>query len=195
MKLVSRFTWTNWSKGRVIEQRSSAGIELWQGEHNGYTRLSDPVNHKRTVLSLGEDRWLVLDHLEGKQPHHYSLHWLLSDAKYGVRELASANHGIWLDVLDSGLSDSRIFLQVGLMEGKCDFSVVRGDENSTRGWCSRYYGDKEPAISVLLETTQAHACFWTFFGLESDTINGSENTLYIGSGDWKTSIDLDKLNK
>ena len=53
--------------------------KIWQGEHDGYKRLADPVNHKRTVLSLDEDRWLVVDHLNGKQTHHYALHWLLYD--------------------------------------------------------------------------------------------------------------------
>jgi hypothetical protein len=57
---------------------------------------------------------------------------------------------------------------MGLLEGMGNFSVVRGDENSTRGWRSRYYGQKEPALSVMLETDQPRACFWTYFGFETD---------------------------
>ncbi|HSA99763.1 MAG TPA: alginate lyase family protein, partial [Anaerolineales bacterium] len=116
MKMVSRFIWTNWARGKVLRHDAKA----WQGEHAGYKRLTDPVNHKRTVLSLGEDRWLVVDHLHGKQAHHYSLHWLLCDSDYGVQKLASA-YELWLaPEIDRGAgapSDSKIFIQMGLTEG------------------------------------------------------------------------------
>jgi hypothetical protein len=56
MTMVSRFTWTNWAKGRVLKQTEN----LWQGEHDGYK----PIRHKRTVMVLGRDRWLVIDELD-----------------------------------------------------------------------------------------------------------------------------------
>ncbi len=176
MKMLTRFTWTNWSKGRVLRHDAN----LWEGEHNGYKRLADPVSHKRTVLSLGEDRWLVLDHLTGRQTHHYALHWLLNDSPYEQGE-----NSILLS-----LDASRYKVQVGLLEGKTAFSVVRGDPKSTRGWRSRYYGDKEPAISVMLETDQPRATFWTFFGSEGDVIQIEGETFQLFSPELTTSIDL-----
>jgi len=170
MKMASRFTWTDWSKGRVLQNNEN----LWQGEQNGYK----PVTHKRTVMMLNDDRWLVVDHLHAKQFHHYSLHWLLNDS--GVQELAPA-HGLILSPLDSKLSDSRIKVQVGLVEGSSTFSIVRADPNSTRGWRSRYYGHKEPAISVMLETDRPQAVFWTFFGFQSDSIELIGDVLRINS--------------
>jgi hypothetical protein len=68
---------------------------------------------------------------------------------------------------------------MGLLEGQSNFSLLRGDENSTRGWRSRYYGQKEPALSAMLETERAEAVFWTFFGLEEDTINVSGQNLEV----------------
>jgi len=171
MKMASRFTWTDWSKGKVLKHEKN----LWQGEHDGYK----PVNHKRTVVSLEGDRWLVVDHLNAKHPHHYALHWLLNDFPYissdsGVLELAAA-------LPDTELSDSRVKVQVGLVEGNSTFSIVRADPNFTRGWRSRYYGYKEPAISVMLETDLSQACFWTFFGFESDSIELMGDVLRINS--------------
>ena len=180
MTMLSRFTWTNWSKGEVLRQDES----LWAGEHNGYKRLADPVTHKRTVRSLGEDRWLVEDHLTGNQQHHYALHWLLNDFPY-----EQEGDSIVLSV------DARKYkVQVGLLEGKSALSIVRGDPKSRRGWRSQYYGDKEPAISAILETNQPHACFWTYFGLEGDMIELAGNKLRIRFGGRGTSIDL-VLNK
>lgn len=179
MKMLTRFTWTNWSRGRVLRHDANA----WEGEHNGYKRLADPVNHKRAVLSLGENRWLVVDHLEGKQPHRFALHWLLSDLPYEPRD----------NTIFLSLDSVRYKVQVGLIEGKSTFSVVRGDPDSTRGWRSQYYGDKEPAISILLETDQPRATFWTFFGFEKDVIQIKGETLEILSLEPGISINLQSL--
>ncbi|MGB8981187.1 MAG: alginate lyase family protein [Anaerolineales bacterium] len=190
MKMFSRFLWTGWAKGKVLRHEE----KTWQGEHNGYRRRADPVNHKRTVLSLSGDRWLVVDHLDGNRPHHYSLHWLFCDGEYGVQELTPANFGISLDIPGSKLPDSTVVIRMGLLEGNASFSIVRGDENSTRGWRSRYYGDKEPAISAVLETDRPRACFWTYFGFEGDAVKLNGEILEINSTDWETSVNLAALN-
>ena len=177
MKMVSRFTWTNWARGKVIKHDK----HLWQGEHGGYK----PVTHKRTVMALDGDRWLVVDHLNDAQSHHYSLHWLLNDFPYEQQE-----NSIVLS------PDSvKYKVQVGLLDGKSVFSVVRGDPNGTRGWRSQYYGDKEPAVSIRLEVDQPQACFWSYFGFEQDEIEVVEKMLKISSGNWNTKIDLDELKK
>lgn len=176
MKMLTRFTWTNWSHGKVLRHDEN----IWQGQHDGYHRLPDPVTHKRTVLSLGDDRWLVADHLSAKSKHHYDLHWLLSDGEYGVQKLASGN-GLWLKPSDSKLSDSKFHIQMGILQVNANFSIVRAEPNSTRGWRSQYYGEKEPAISVMLEADQPSATFWTFFGFEEDAVNLDENVLKVNT--------------
>ncbi|MEP7136216.1 MAG: alginate lyase family protein [Chloroflexota bacterium] len=172
MTMLSRFTWINWSKGKVLKHDQN----LWQGEHDGYK----PIMHKRTVMSLEGDRWLVIDNLAANETHHYRLHWLLADS--GVQELATAQ-GLLLSPIktDSKLSDSRVLIQMGLVEGNGNFSLVRADPNSTRGWRSRYYGHKEPAISLMLEANQPQVTFWTFFGFENDVVEVVGNELKINS--------------
>ena len=171
MTMVSRFTWTNWSKGKVLRHDKN----LWQGEHDGYK----PVSHKRTVMALEGDRWLVIDQLTANETHHYALHWLLAD--FEVQELAPA-HGLLLQTKTDGKpSDSRIKIQMGMLGGDGNFSLIRADPNSTRGWRSRYYGHKEPAISVILESTQPQVTFWSFFGVEDDVVEVVGNSLKINS--------------
>lgn len=178
MTMVSRFTWTNWSKGKVLKHNE----QLWQGEHDSYK----PVTHKRSVLSLDNDRWLVSDHIAANEPHHYALHWLLCDGTFEVLDTPSRYapaHGLWLTPTkaDSKLSDPRFLIQMGLVEGNGKFSLIRADPNSTRGWRSRYYGHKEPAISVLFEANQPRVTFWTFFGLESDVVEVVKDALKVNS--------------
>jgi len=172
MQMVSRFTWTNWSKGRVLKHDENT----WQGEHYGYK----PISHKRTVMSLEGDRWLVIDHLTANESYHYVLHWLLSD--FGFQKLASG-YGLLLNPTktDSELSGSRVKIQMGMIGGDGKFSIVRADPESTRGWRSRYYGHKEPAISVRLEADRRQVTFWSFFGFENDVLELAGNVLRVNS--------------
>lgn len=166
MKKFSRFIWVDWSKGTVLRLTDT----VWQGEH----KSRQPVQHKRTVFYLGDDRWLVVDDLDSYQPHLYTLHWLLNDAPYTTNK--NSLH------LKYGASTYKI--QIGLMNDEGEFSVVRADPNSTRGWRSRYYAQKEPAVSVKLETRQASARFWTFFGFELDEVKMDGNVFTLNSQSW-----------
>ncbi|MBL8100549.1 MAG: alginate lyase family protein [Anaerolineales bacterium] len=173
MNMVSRFTWTNWSKGKILQNNK----KIWQGEHDGY----QPVTHQRKVIALENDRWLVIDNLFAKESHLYKLHWLLRDCNYGMQELAPVKFQVYLNYPTSKLVDSKIKMQVGILNGKADLSIIRADENSTRGWRSRYYGHKEPAISVLLEANQPQVTFWTFFGFEEDEFVVTENIFKLNN--------------
>jgi hypothetical protein len=163
MTMVSRFTWTNWSKGRVLKHDRN----LWQGEHDGY----QPVSHRRTVMALEGERWLVIDHLVDKRPHHYALHWLLHDFPF-----EQGSNSVLLS-----LGEMKIKVQVGVAEGDGNFSIVRADASSTRGWRSRCYAHKEPAISVMLEEHRSQVTYWTFFGFDNDRIEIEGNRLIINS--------------
>ena len=179
MLWFSRFTWGEWACGRVLKHDE----HLWQGEHNGYARFG--VKHTRSVLSLEDDRWLILDHLVGSRPHRFSLQWLLSDLAYSA--IPEQN-------LISLLAETNKFqIRMGLLEGQSKFSLVRGDANSTRGWRSRYYGQKEPALSAMLETERAEAVFWTFFGFEGDIVSASEQNVELMVADRPMNISLAEL--
>ena len=163
MTMVSRFTWTNWSKGKVHQHNK----KLWQGEHDGYK----PVTHKRTVMVLHDDRWLVVDNLIAGEPHHYLLHWLLNDIPFESEDR----------MVVFSLNEMKYKMQIGIVGGTGNFSIVRADPNSTRGWRSRYYAHKEPAISVMLEANQSEVRFWSFFGFENDVVEVDGESLKVNS--------------
>jgi hypothetical protein len=181
MKMLTRFTWTNWSHGKVLQHDEN----LWQAEHDGYKRLADPVNHKRRVISIGEDRWLVLDHLVARERHHYALQWLLGDFPFQQQG----------NQLLFSVGSTKYKVALGISDGNGKLSVVRADPNSRRGWRSQYYGEKEPAISLMLDADQQSACFWSYFGVEGDTVEMAGNILNIHADALSTAISLDDLNK
>src|SRR5207245_9381294 len=54
----------------VIRFVSRAGFDLAEALHRGYTRLSDPVVHRRIVLlNKRTRRFLIEDRLEGRGAH------------------------------------------------------------------------------------------------------------------------------
>jgi len=182
MDRISRFTWVNWAKGEVIRQGDFEGLPGWQGEQDGYQRLADPVRHRRTVLNLGSDRWLVLDHLRGKEAHDYRLHWLTPDAPY-KRE----GNGIHL-----WPGTNNILVAVGDETG-AELSIVRCDPESTRGWRSRYYSHKEAALSIALEARDAGVSFWSFIGYDGDHVARVGNGIRIRFEDRQLELDLEKF--
>ncbi len=179
MSWFSRFTWGEWASGRVLF-RDERG---WQGEHDGYARLG--TRHVRSVLALEGDRWLIVDHLVAHRSHRYSLHWLLNDLPYSV---APEQYLVCL-----WTESHKLQIHMGLLEGRGNLSLVRGDPNSRRGWRSRYYGHKEPALSVRFMTERSQACFWTFFGFEGDVIARSNHCLDLRLGHRSISLSLNDL--
>ena len=50
-------------------------FDLFEGLHRGYERLPDPVTHRRWVLRLGANLWLVRDVAEGRGTHPFDIYW------------------------------------------------------------------------------------------------------------------------
>jgi hypothetical protein len=69
------FSWThipatqagNWIVGKTFT--------YFVGSHNGYTRLADPVVHRRHVLNIAGGLWLVRDVALGRTEHELELRW------------------------------------------------------------------------------------------------------------------------
>ena len=143
MEAGPRFLWTSRAQARVVARESGVGIIA---EHDGYGRLPGPMLHRRGVMVLGEDAWLVWDEVMGLGEHELCLHWLLGD--YPVEQLG--DHGLKLDILEEDY-----FVWTGVHDGKVaepsPLRLQRGESGlAARGWESRFYGEKQPAISATV---------------------------------------------
>jgi asparagine synthase (glutamine-hydrolysing) len=137
---AGRFLWLAWTQGRVRAVSKSPEAEYLEGEHDGYRAVG--VIHRRAVLRVAE-WWIVVDDLLGEGSHEARLHWLLVDAPYEFRkELGHV-------MLSLGPGQYGVQVWSSLSGG---ISLVRGgtEEDKTRGWRSRYYAEKEPALSLVL---------------------------------------------
>jgi hypothetical protein len=69
------FSWTNIPTTRVENWSAGKSFTYFVGSHNGYERLADPVVHRRHVLRIGGDLWLVRDLALGKAEHELDVRW------------------------------------------------------------------------------------------------------------------------
>ncbi len=146
MERGPRFMWTEWLRSRVLRcERDPAGrTGHFEGEHDGYMRLRQPVTHRRAVAHAGDDVWVIVDDLIGQGTHEVRLHWLLADRPH---ELLPEGRGVRLN-LHEGPYDLRVLLAAG-DTSSLQLQVRRGDASSPLGgWQSLRYGSRTPAVSA-----------------------------------------------
>lgn len=109
------------------------------GEHNGYTRLPDPVIHRRTLYLDNESKLLTIkDEIITEKSHriticfHLSETVSLSQIGSNIFELKVNPRGLRFE-LDSGLK----------------VHLFRGEDNPIWGWMSKGYHQKVPALSII----------------------------------------------
>jgi hypothetical protein len=70
-----RFLWTRHAQTRILHLDLDEGVVV--AEHDGYTRLADPVRHRRAVVGLPWGPVLICDRLEARGVHRYCQTWPL----------------------------------------------------------------------------------------------------------------------
>jgi len=61
--------WSNVAKVHCEKWISTDAFDYVSGVHNGYTRISESLHHKRTIFFKKPEYWIVRDYLEGSGEH------------------------------------------------------------------------------------------------------------------------------
>jgi len=80
------FAWSSIPRVQVPRWLCGQAFDLFEGSHDGYRRLPDPVFHRRIVFHVKGAFWLVRDIAEGQQPHLLEAFWHFSP-EFRVREV------------------------------------------------------------------------------------------------------------
>jgi hypothetical protein len=114
-------------------------IQVWEGLHDGYRRLPDPVTHRRRIeLDSTQGCIRVVDMLAGHGRHRAEIFWHFSEhclVHLGTDEVVARNDGIRLSLR--------------MMHNGWSARLVTGDTLAPQGWISRRYGQKTPAPTVV----------------------------------------------
>ncbi|MEM9889011.1 MAG: heparinase II/III-family protein, partial [Bacteroidota bacterium] len=143
MKRAYRFTWGYWHDCEVVATKETAFFRYMTFSHNGYHRLSSPVTHQRTVLSLEDSYWVIIDDLLGEGTHEFLLHWLI--------------HSFPSQAIEDGinLETPAGNYQLRILNASSEINVFSGlNHTPTLAKQSNYYGSLEDAIAVVCEEKQ-----------------------------------------
>ena len=184
MERAGRFLWLPWLNGKSfgLDVCCKGDASCWNGEHDGYRRLPDPITHRRSLIRLGADHWLVIDALSGRQSHTYRLHWLLLDA---IFEMDLQRTSIELET-----SVGQYRLAAAASEMNSRFGVTRAASDSAIGWSSAYYHSREPALSVSLEATASKIVFATLLGPDAEQPTIQHDRVHVSGADWTADASI-----
>ncbi|PYS46488.1 MAG: hypothetical protein DMF68_19005 [Acidobacteria bacterium] len=72
------FTWRETARCRRRAWISRERFDFFEGEHDGYARLNDPVTHVRSLLFVKNAYWVMRDCAQSEGAHDYELHFHFS---------------------------------------------------------------------------------------------------------------------
>ncbi|PYY04381.1 MAG: hypothetical protein DMG64_04870 [Acidobacteria bacterium] len=155
MTRAGRFLWVDWAQAdwREYEIGNSCGaIEAW---HDGYSRIG--AMHRRSIAYLQEkDIWIVVDDVCGSPARDVRLHWLFANYPYQweSNELRLALRTPVGEFQGSVYCSTPNITRLITGGEVCFSNASNVSEFNERiyGWRSQYYGCKEPAISLAVET-------------------------------------------
>lgn len=148
-ELVSRFLWLPWPRARRRHfQPRGRGAVWFEGEQYDYDRGPRRILHRRTVIALANDVWMIVDDLLGRGDHTATLRWHLLDSPYETRP----DDGTV--ILDTTKGKMTIRVQ-GRPTSPDRFEVIRGrdEPGQVQGFASPHYGKREPIPTIEAEVS------------------------------------------
>jgi hypothetical protein len=127
------FKWSSICPSRLERWTSHHNLDYASGVHDGYTRLTKPVVHKRSVVFVKPDFWFLLDDLSGAGTHlwefffHFAPGIELQTEEHRCRAVNGDSHFVVI-------ADRRI-----------TFETQLGEDRPIQGWYSEDYGQRVAA--------------------------------------------------
>jgi hypothetical protein len=126
------FSWSTAARCDAREWLSRARFDFFEGAHNGYRRLPDPVTHRRSVLFLKGDYFVIRDEADARAGHRYELRFHFPAAA-APRPAGDGNNPA-ISVRDASAPGVELYAHGG-----------GGRWRAEEGWVSPCYGAKLPA--------------------------------------------------
>jgi hypothetical protein len=145
LELVSRFLWLPWPRGKMRHYHADESPAWFEAEHYDYDRRPWNVLHRRCVVALDDDIWVIVDDLLGEGCHTMTTRWHLMDAPV---EIAEETSSVVLQTPKGPLAVS-----VTATQQPSRFEVVRGrdEPDKVQGFAADYYGEKRPIPTLEAE--------------------------------------------
>jgi uncharacterized heparinase superfamily protein len=159
------FSWDKIARASMSDFIAGDGFDYFEGSHNGYERLDDPVRHKRAIFFIKpgtrfsspehlSSYLTVRDNFTAREYHRYEIRYHISP---GCSVMANGNR-----VIVSEPRGDRLNISV--------FGDAMPRARIERGWVSRAYGERVRSLVAVFEAEGTGAQQFTTFIIPS--ING-----------------------
>jgi hypothetical protein len=155
MSRAGKFLYLDWAVGGIVASDNENGNPRAVGKQHGYKSLG--IIHQRTVTAGQSDHWIVEDEMTAngtdQRIRDFRLHWLLPDWEWRLDQLGNqvelglkSTRGWVTVVVTTTLENAKVVLVRGGESVRGEVSV-----SPCTGWFSPSYGEKEPALSLVVE--------------------------------------------
>jgi hypothetical protein len=138
------FAWQATPRARLRRFDSDDSLAYADAEHGAYSRLPDPVVHRRRVLFLKPRHLVIVDDLEGKTEHRI-------DTRFQFAPLRVEQRDDW--VRATGARGDGLLIR-SFSDVELTTRIAEGSEDPAQGWVSPDYGQRRPA-PVMIVTAEA----------------------------------------
>jgi len=141
------FHWKTELRSRAASDLNLPGVEYVEGEHDGYRRGPHGVIHRRRVLHVPPESWIVVDDFRGSGEHTFDFYYHFApDVEVSDPERDEA--GVLIRAEEAGL-----LLRLVADRPVTSAEIVRGETARIGGWASRGYGEKKPCSTLRATLT------------------------------------------
>jgi Heparinase II/III-like protein/Heparinase II/III N-terminus len=138
-----RLRWSQGYRATPHHWVTTACMDYAEGSHDGYTRLASPVQHRRGVLFMKPDYWLLRDELTGEGEHQIDRYFHLAPdfdpTVLGSRVSARDRDGVGL-------------LIIALEDDALTTHVWTDGDAPEDGWVATGYGQRRRAPAFSFRT-------------------------------------------
>ena len=140
------FQWKTKLCSRAAREFTAPEIEYMEGEHDGYRRMPHGVIHRRRLLYIPPESWIVVDDFRGSGEHRFDFHYhFASDVE--VSGLEQDEVGVLVR------AEQAVLLRLFAVRPVTSAELIHGDTARIGGWVSRGYGEKKPCTTLRATLT------------------------------------------
>jgi hypothetical protein len=138
------FSWSDRPGAQLHAWLSTDSFDFADASHDGYTKLPDPVSHRRRVIFVKPDYWILIDDLSGTAAHTVEVRFQFApmdvriDESGFARATRDGRRGLFVRAVASVPVEARL---------------REGGRSPMEGWISRDYGQLEPAPLLAYTAT------------------------------------------
>lgn len=136
------FRWNTRYRTQATLEPALSGTEYAEAEHDGYQRLPHGVIHRRRLLYLRPESWIIVDDFRGSGKHEFAFHYHFApDIEMSALEQDEAG------VLVRGEAAGPLMRLVASQPFN-SAELIRGETERIGGWASHGYGEKHPCSTL-----------------------------------------------